>query len=273
MSKKISYSIIGKIIDEVSIAREELGIHDSNQYCFYRGQQNKHSLLPSILREGYEKTKENNIYCDSWTMGAKELLLAKNSWEVLASLQHYGIPTRLLDWTTSLINAIFFSIEDCKKCKFSNDCCKIGDKSKCNGNPCIWVFNPLNMHYIFHGSKPEIASNVAITIGLDEFKCDYYECFCKTNKKKKWPYEKMPVFLEMPWKTDRIRCQSGYFTFHPSKFDMRNEEINRDFLRKIDIDKKDIPKILEEIRVLGITEYDIYPELPQLGNFFKRKFS
>ena len=32
-------------------------------------------------------------------------------WECIA--QHYGIPTRVLDWTTNAINALFFAVGDC----------------------------------------------------------------------------------------------------------------------------------------------------------------
>lgn len=32
-------------------------------------------------------------------------------WECIA--QHYGIPTRILDWTTNAINALYFSVGDC----------------------------------------------------------------------------------------------------------------------------------------------------------------
>lgn len=33
-------------------------------------------------------------------------------WECIA--QHYGVPTRVLDWTTNAINALFFAVADCE---------------------------------------------------------------------------------------------------------------------------------------------------------------
>ena len=33
-----------------------------------------------------------------------------NSWEVLAAMQHCGVPTRLLDWSETLSTALFFAL-------------------------------------------------------------------------------------------------------------------------------------------------------------------
>lgn len=43
---------------------------------------------------------------------AKEDWLPKDLWEIAALAQHYGIPTRLLDWTANIKTALYFAIVD-----------------------------------------------------------------------------------------------------------------------------------------------------------------
>ena len=42
----------------------------------------------------------------------KEDWLPKDLWEIAALAQHYGIPTRLLDWTANIKTALYFAIVD-----------------------------------------------------------------------------------------------------------------------------------------------------------------
>ncbi|MDD4972090.1 MAG: FRG domain-containing protein [Paludibacter sp.] len=168
---------ISKLINDISQC------YDSDQTLYFRGQRDKDFLLPKLLRTKNEidLIKENHLYCNSWVMGNEEISNARNSWEVLSKMQHYGISTRLLDWSSSLIAAIFFAIDECRDCLTLDDCHK-KKKKGCRGNPVIWVLNPGVLHNQLY-PKLDILS---FTIGIDNMVPDYCKSFI-TNKIK-WKY-------------------------------------------------------------------------------------
>jgi hypothetical protein len=265
-------SILGELIESVMELKHDMKLTNE---IYYRGETKSHyKLTPKLLRKSHETERqlflrENDIYCRTIVMAANDLQSYQSSWQLLALFQHYQLPTRLLDWSSSLITAIMFAIEPCLECR--NETCK--SDSKCNKedyNPRIWLLDPKKMHGDLH-KRTKLARLYAVTIGVDDSKIqDYKTTFIEKRNSKIWSYKNGPIFLEIPWANPRIRAQKGYFTFHNDSIPLENMPTSRNWLSRIEISKHLISQLKDEISTIGTNEFDIYPDITNLSKFFER---
>ena len=85
-------------------------------HVLYRGQRHPWALLPGMCRTSNSSellNNERNLF-DSFKKQAKKSLhiIPANDWEWLVVAQHHGLPTRLLDWTTDPLVALWFALEN-----------------------------------------------------------------------------------------------------------------------------------------------------------------
>ncbi len=85
---------------------------NKNKTIFYRGHSNvNYSLRPSIMRTNTLLENERQIYNELLINCPSEFENCSSHLDKLVKMQHYGLPTRLLDITRNFLVALFFACE------------------------------------------------------------------------------------------------------------------------------------------------------------------
>lgn len=244
----------------------------------YRGQANSAwELTPSLYRRGLF-AGESLLLTELKHICPNEFL--GNRFETLVKMQHYGMPTRLLDTTTNPLVALFFACEDINECKSD------GKVYVFPRMPISWSTDPLIdliMDYVFEHYPKKIWLDEVLRIAMEKYR-NVVHRLMPDNIDTLLHYLTIPAFAEMPAKTnDRIEAQDGAFLIFGMRLQNREVSTNPGTLGhvyynfepveavapeqitpKADViiipaDKK--LSILQQLDILGINERKLFPDL------------
>ena len=88
-----------------------------DEIIFYRGHSNRtgYMLSPAVFRTDAEQQSESNMFRDLLIINSPDFRDDRSTFEKLVRMQHYSLPTRLLDISTNPLIALYFA------CKSSPD--------------------------------------------------------------------------------------------------------------------------------------------------------
>ena len=178
-------------------------------------------------------------------------------WEYLFLMQHYGVPTRLLDWTENPFFALFFALS-------SADCKNINGEMQYSDDVALWIFNPVSWNQW-------ALKETSFSGGILSFGDDYVRAYSPKTDWREMPDE--PLAIYGVYNSSRIAAQRGVFTiFGKSTCKMESKNFPETALSKLIIPKEYIASIFDELTSIGITDSSLFPDLEGLARELKRNW-
>jgi hypothetical protein len=211
------------------------------------------SLLYEKEFEILKKFKQRSIpYIERDLRGSEDL-------SILFIMQHYRVPTRLLDWTENPYIGLYFALTEAKYKKVKTE-------PEYETDAAVWVLSPSlwNQRALDEEPSPGIISPP------DDDHLNGY--------KPGSPYRKPePIALYGDYNSSRIVAQKGVFTLfgnrtRPMEQSYIVNDYPQDSLRKLIFKKEHIKKILNVLIRTGITDSVVFPDLEGLAKELKRQF-
>jgi hypothetical protein len=240
------------------------------QSLWYRGcGSDKDKLLPTLFRHQKLTTAEqlSGLERDLMTRFRQRSIpyhsrSLADDWEALFFMQHYGVPTRLLDWTENPLIALYFALVSAVR-----RATKI-PRLKFVAPAVVWVLDPISWNR--HALKHVSFEGGVLTPDDDALKG--YKPVPKFAG-----MHNQPVALYGAHNSGRIVAQQGVFTiFGRDATAMETLYTTGGFpnrsLTKISIPRNAIRKLRTTILSHGITESVVFPDLEGLANETRRIF-
>lgn len=272
--KEIEITTLTQFVAHVCQIESDWNANDW-KICWFRGCGTEHSLLPGQFRSEYRNDihGEESTFLEFKQQARGFLDKELNDWDLYFLMQHYRVPTRLLDWTSNCLVALYFALSTDKK----------------DGIPCVWMLNPFvfNEHNAPTGGPyiliPPSLSKENYNEGSWSSESLHWMNYLhpllfdpdrKTAEDKSGNSRSIerPVAISPPLLDIRVIAQSSFFTLHGGlkksidEFCVDcDESSHTNFIRKI-VFQGDKGDVLRKLASFGVTRQRIYPDLAGLGS-------
>ena len=234
---------LSDIIEVAKVTRHSFGVWPA-----WRGQESTEPLVPRVYRKHTDDPRWEHNIAISFLLQAKTRYSRcprSDEWSGwLFLMQHYGLPTRLLDWTNSVLTATYFAVRKDEP-----------------GNSLLYALNPILLNKD-QANDPVVlqpSSEKALSLIIPVF----------VEVKPASPHSKI-LAVGADEIDLRMTVQQSIFTIHSNPSPIDDLENAEDFLIKYIIPAETKSSILNELTMIGITEASLFPDLEALARHLSR---
>ncbi|WP_162055940.1 FRG domain-containing protein [Pontibacter pamirensis] len=284
---------VTSVSEYITVILEKRRKLEPERDIWFRGHASvNYSLWPSLYRETLSReTKKRPVISEAGQIHAIEMNIDASfsrkafsffskrgipdtPWYRYFLKQHYKLRTRLLDWTESALIALFFALED-KNEKVKGDDARVlilapGRLNNYSINKLLKPQSTLPLHIIPTPKDLPEKGKLWTENGLlnpNQLLRKYYRLDCSEGE------EMYPIALHPPHLDERMSAQQACFTLFGNVVDgLATNDSNQEFLDHVCINANYKLQMLEELKVLGINNYSVYPDLDGLGQSINDDF-
>lgn len=163
----------------------------------------------------------------------------------LPLMQHYGLPTRLLDWTESAAVAAFFAVTP----------------SANSEHGTIWILSPGHLNSQSIGDSVPFLSHDSLRSIIEAA----YVPQDGVSSVAQSSVTSQVVAAIGPRSDSRMAAQLGNYTIHGTRLPLEEHQRSSDFLARTIIPESAKARIADELSILGIRLTALFPDLAHLA--------
>jgi hypothetical protein len=232
-----------------AVAIELKCFESSTGPTWFRGVSNcEHKLIPNIYRNFNSNDYSERELTRDFKLLSRQFIkndMPQSDIEWMFLMQHYGLSTRLLDWSESSLIALFFAVK----------------YYEINCDAAVWIFDPFEFNVSINkmDTVPASTNRIFLKNYLLDTDGPKRIGFCKAEK---------PMAIRAVKNSTRILAQKGTFTIHGKEIlaiedyvTNFNESGNKKF------------SLMKELYYSGISHSVIFPEIDMVSEELKFRYS
>jgi hypothetical protein len=235
------FTALTELLKKISEVYDQL----KTEHLWWRGQPEQGlPLIPRVYRNQHDPKTEFELILNF----ERQAPLRYSAWpqdrsHQLLLMQHFGLPTRLLDWSMGVLTALYFAVRDDRKDKPAS----------------LWAINPTILNKImtkntgmgvFHHSEKDIKDLVEAAFMRNEERPDLGD---------------RVLAMTGPELDLRMLVQWGVYTIHSTNKAIEDIPDYLDFAAEIPIPAKDRNTLRQALIFTGFSKSRLFPDLQSLA--------
>jgi len=222
-----------------------------NGASWYRGHADEAwSLVPGYYRLDGAPPESTLIKRFKQSAAMLISVTPKDSFDWLFLMQHYGVPTRLLDWSENPLVALYFAVVD-----------SAGHEDQ---NSVLWSMRPSELNK--NAGINDVDEEFFIPSFEDEELLNYSVETLRQNTRN----QMKPLATIATRNNERIQAQHGVFTIHHNDKVAIESVGDSSHVIKYIVPHDRKQHMARQLELLGFTKFQLFPELASIGEIIKR---